>query len=113
MFVLLVRRFFAAAVGRPARGGNESSAGEPCARKLFLGVTWTMFVLLVRRFLPVSHRRAGTPSAAGEGRPHSLSRKKVLHLSEHSLVLQRRFSFELCAGVRASRPRPLASRPAW
>src|SRR5882724_3723832 len=28
-------------------------------------------------------------------RPHSLSREKVLHLTEHSLVLQWRFSFEL------------------
>jgi len=78
----------------------------------FLDVTWTMFVLLVRRFYPFLTAGRGRPVGRGRRRPHSLSREKVLHLTEHSLVLQRRFpssSARECGRLARGR---WASRPA-
>jgi len=54
--------------------------------KIVSCVTWMMLSCWSRRFSPVSHRRRGRPSAAGET-PALLKPRKSLHLTEHSLVL--------------------------
>jgi len=48
--------------------------------KIVSCVTWMMFVLLVRRFSPVSHRRVGDARRPRARRPHSLSEKKSFTL---------------------------------